>query len=992
MSVRINTNIEALNAQRNLSAIGNTFARSVERLSSGLRINRAADDSAGLAISEKLKGQVAGLNQAQRNAQDGVSMVQTAEGALTEVHSMLQRIRELAVEAANSTVSSSDARSIDTEISALREEIDRISKSTTFNGQTLLDGSFGKTATASGLSAITGSLPGGAAIKAGSLVAGAYTLTATASATPGTASTIGGANGLGISNNPAGFSSATAIDDTTNGLLTQTGPSNTISGISGFGNGLSGVTTFNSGTLAVDAYVFQITDPGAAATLGGTNPSWTVDGSTTIDGPGLATSTAPTFFASPKIVDFWANGYGNNTGTLVNQNLTTGGTLAAGDWKLHATGTTSTPCTAATWTLTRGSTVINLTNTGGVLTDAATGFHLDLSGLAGNLQGADPFAITVHLTGGNGATTYTPPTIADFWANGYGNNLGTLNNPLVNSGGRLAGGVWRLATSSSGGLVKDAVYTLTQGSTVIHLDNNQGVLSDATTGFRLDLSGVTGNIQGANPFPIAINMTQYSGVDTSAPENLNVVFADAAGNLTGVALSAGETFQQVADDINNQAAIAGHAQLAATVGDNGLLVTTAGFTANNTAAIKVYGYRNALTGLGLLTPTAGTTTGAGNGSNTHYTLGSTPAVATGTAATATLTDWGPAGQSMLTMTGVNDVFTDAGTGFSIDLSAATGGTLNANGSATLHVGSTPVGVDTTASQHLIFTDETGAQATLSLTTGETFLQLITAINGAGLAMHASFGSGGLKLTSTGTNLAADISVTGSDNALRGVGLQVAGGSAPSTSDVTMAPGTLGTAANPSGGTASITLTGSGAPVALTNSGGVYSDSASGFSIDLSGAASLSSGTATITVAGSVANFQIGANAGDSLGVAFGNSAKTAAGYGNWNADITAYDAAVNAGTGLVAAAQALITSSDTAIGYISTVRGNLGAIENRLQHTTASIAVASENLNASESRIRDLDVAAEMVIFTKTQILQQAGTAILAQANSAPQNILTLLR
>jgi flagellin len=147
-----------------------------------------------------------------------------------------------------------------------------------------------------------------------------------------------------------------------------------------------------------------------------------------------------------------------------------------------------------------------------------------------------------------------------------------------------------------------------------------------------------------------------------------------------------------------------------------------------------------------------------------------------------------------------------------------------------------------------------------------------------------------------------------------------------------------------------------------------------------------------TAAGSAANFQIGANAGDSLGVAFANTGTAATGYGTFAANISSFDTAVQSGTGIVAAAQALITSSDTAIGYISTVRGNLGAVENRLQHTVASISVASENLNASESRIKDLDVAAEMVNFTKTQILQQAGTAILAQANSAPQNVLTLLR
>jgi flagellin len=140
VSMRINTNIEALNAQRNLGVTANSFAASVEKLSSGLRINRAADDAAGLAISQKLSAQVSGLNQAQRNAQDGISMVQTAEGALSEVHSMLQRVRELAVEGANATIGKSDAASIASEITALQAEITRISGATTFNGANLLTG------------------------------------------------------------------------------------------------------------------------------------------------------------------------------------------------------------------------------------------------------------------------------------------------------------------------------------------------------------------------------------------------------------------------------------------------------------------------------------------------------------------------------------------------------------------------------------------------------------------------------------------------------------------------------------------------------------------------------------------------------------------------------------------------------------------------------------------------------------------------------------
>jgi flagellin len=152
------------------------------------------------------------------------------------------------------------------------------------------------------------------------------------------------------------------------------------------------------------------------------------------------------------------------------------------------------------------------------------------------------------------------------------------------------------------------------------------------------------------------------------------------------------------------------------------------------------------------------------------------------------------------------------------------------------------------------------------------------------------------------------------------------------------------------------------------------------------------GTTIITGAatGLTAVFQIGANAGDTLGVNFADSRSTALGMDTAISDFTT--AANSAPATIAAKAGALITATDAAIASVSTIRANFGAVQNRLQHTVASISVASENLNASRSRIRDLDVAAEMVNFTKTQILQQAGTAILAQANSAPQNVLTLLR
>jgi flagellin len=143
MSLRIQSNVEAFNAHRQLVGTSNNAAKSMERLSSGYRINRAADDAAGLAISEKLRGQIRGLSQAQRNAQDGVSLVQTAEGSLNEVHSMLQRVRELAVQYQNGTLSTSDKAAITAEATQLASEIERIGNSADFNGIKLLDGSGG---------------------------------------------------------------------------------------------------------------------------------------------------------------------------------------------------------------------------------------------------------------------------------------------------------------------------------------------------------------------------------------------------------------------------------------------------------------------------------------------------------------------------------------------------------------------------------------------------------------------------------------------------------------------------------------------------------------------------------------------------------------------------------------------------------------------------------------------------------------------------------
>ncbi|GAB4082723.1 flagellin [Modestobacter muralis] len=143
MGLSVNTNVAAMNAYRNLSVTDGQMSKSLEKLSSGFRINRAADDAAGLAISEGLRSQIGGLKVASRNAQDGISVVQTAEGALTETHSILQRMRDLAVQASNDgSLSDTDKAKANEEFTALKSELDDIATKTTFNGTNLLNGTY----------------------------------------------------------------------------------------------------------------------------------------------------------------------------------------------------------------------------------------------------------------------------------------------------------------------------------------------------------------------------------------------------------------------------------------------------------------------------------------------------------------------------------------------------------------------------------------------------------------------------------------------------------------------------------------------------------------------------------------------------------------------------------------------------------------------------------------------------------------------------------
>jgi flagellin len=196
--MRINTNVEAFNAQRNLAATAMHYGKSVEKLSSGLRINRAGDDAAGLSISEKMRAQIRGYAQAQRNAQDGISLIQTGEGGLNEVHSILQRMRELGVQGGNDTLTQTDRDAISTELNALGKEVDRIATTTQFNGKNLLDGTVG-----TGLGTVTASLQTGAVTTGVSVVVSSIDVSAAAANSLFTLTSSGGSlylQGPGTSN------------------------------------------------------------------------------------------------------------------------------------------------------------------------------------------------------------------------------------------------------------------------------------------------------------------------------------------------------------------------------------------------------------------------------------------------------------------------------------------------------------------------------------------------------------------------------------------------------------------------------------------------------------------------------------------------------------------------------------------------------------------------------------------------------------------------
>ena len=301
--MRINHNISALNAWRSMDQVNQSMGKTLERLSSGLRINRAGDDAAGLAISEKMRGQIKGLETAVKNAQDSISLIQTAEGALTETHSILQRMRELSVQAASDTNTDVDRNQIQLELDQLREEIDRISRTTEFNTQKLLDGKIESFRGSEDIKVVTG---GNINVQAKlfsetvsttvsatlsttvSGITGAFTTTLTTSASAALSTTVSGINlstTLSTTLSATLSTTLTTTDATTLSTTVSAALSTTINAVAEEGTYVIEVGQLEGAvTSALDVRITQITAGGiattgvalssGAATIGGIAFSW----------------------------------------------------------------------------------------------------------------------------------------------------------------------------------------------------------------------------------------------------------------------------------------------------------------------------------------------------------------------------------------------------------------------------------------------------------------------------------------------------------------------------------------------------------------------------------------------------------------------------------------------------------------------------------------------------------------------------------------------
>jgi len=860
--LQINQNIIALNATRSLAQTSRSLERSVERLSTGLRINRAADDAAGLTISERLRAQVRGLARASQNATEGISLLQTAEGALAESNSILQRIRELAIQAANGVLTSSDRLEIQKEVDQLIDEVDRIAQTTEFNTKRLLDGS----------------------------AAALYSLD-----DPTTVSV----NILGNVGKGGNFQIRTTLLSPPELATYKTDQFNTISSEDRVGS-FNGLTTYLNNASFQNAGGSQIGIDELEIQSTTTNGQLLVSfGSATISVLGTSVAVAADDLAGT----FNAKELSLGTDRLRVQGLRFNGSSVDATLLI----TTATTFASVSSFLSLAFSVgaagdFSVTSTGTINVSLAAGQSIAITSF--NLEDVDSSGSQLDLG-------FTPFSVAATAANVTGVFIDAASVALTANGTRVVenvtGGIFTLGNSTSGEIDIRFGADVSTGTDEL-VFNKAGQNEFSQYGRLTQVSAVSGNYT----FQVsALSNRTYriTNLDTGSISGVGSI--GLAGTAAGLSL---DTLQGLR--ISFDAILETGETAIFNTSTNNVLVAQLDTQLKSISRFQTEGVflgRDTVE-IGLAVP--------GSGRRTTIFLNATDTV-----------------QELVGK---------------ISLAIA-----NPNRTSDLNLEDTLAGGNY---PNLVNFNLIGpAKGTISITSPVPGAELAFIGDEATINALSLFTIQESKLATYRVSVVNIESgelideVTTQDGTVRGVirGVEIK--------------------FNTNQGFKLDPVPGAG-----------VNDTRNPLNLDPSAKPTISItadyiGTTFLHLVPNAINFQIGANQGQDLTLAISGVSSGSLGI-----------------RGLILAdsksSQAAITAIDVAIDKVSSLRSNLGSVQNRLESTIRNLDVTRQNLASSESGIRDLNIADETIAFTRAQILLQAGTAVLAQANQLPQNVIQLLR
>ena len=1037
----INTNIASLNAQRNLNKSQSANQTSLQRLSSGLRINSAKDDAAGLAISTRFNSQIRGLNVAVRNAGDGISLAQTAEGALGSMNDNLQRVRELAVQSANATNSDVDREALQAEVSQLLSEVSRTADETDFNGRKLLDGSFSATfqiganagqtldisiaqltsdklgsSDSAGLSAqgSDNALANGDLIINGVPISPSSTDDDTSSIAKQSASAIAKVAAINKASDATGvtayaseniMSGAEMVGSALTGIMTLNGveitlqttsdTSTTRAGLAQAINAVSdqtGVTAIDNETDALGISLVAADGRNITVQFDGTLTKAT----TGIDGTTSATVTETggyTLVANsdvPEIVITGGNGTGN--GDVANSGLT------VGTYDKGVASVTSTAVTATTGDTIDNTNFFALEGSGTAIATLTSANNHNLFA-AGNAGGGE--ILTISDGQGNTATIGSAGDVALTALDGFG------------------------ADSIAAALNTFAGVSAT-AETVVVLEGADLISMSAGAVLTIRDTGTTGTSLGTLTF--AGNTTSDTAQSLAAQIN-----AQTTGLVATILGTAGNSDIQITDINGNTLSFS---LVEASGAGETLGIETQGRDGSLGASINVVGSSTANNSLGTVVVSTGyisdievDDTAVG-----EFTLTSNKALAATSLATVahfeTVTTYlATNGSQSSTVTSGADVIDVSANSVAVtqQLTGLGNGDLVLNG---VNVGGADAATDTASSVQ----DSNGATIKSSLKEASG-IAIASAINdiadetGVRASVYETVRIGGDGTTFNDGTGGGTAYVSGDSGKVYINGVDIGavtllddgngaideGRTRQSTIDLINAKaGQTGVLAEDNG--ESITLRaadGRNISVAIDNDeannqgrGNTFG-SQIGLNSALAGIGEGDIGTVTDSNAtgdrGTLVEGDVYETSYSSITLTSAQEI-TISGGSNGSDELAAMgltEGAFGGGTdgqflteidiSTFEGATAALTAIDNAIGAIASQRADLGAIQNRMESTVSNLAITSENLSAANSRIQDADFAAETAELSRTQVLQQAGISILSQANQGPQQVLSLL-